>query len=46
MKDMRDYLNLMLTNVIHSMNPSPIIIHKNCENLPMNEQFPESMIYL
>ena len=46
MKDMRDYLNLMLTNIIHSMNPSLIIIHKNCENLSMNKQFPESIIYL
>ena len=43
MKNMRDYLNLMLTNIIHSMNPSPIIIHKH---LSMNEQFPDSMIYL
>ena len=43
MKDMRDYLNLMLTNIIHSMNPSLIIIHKN---LSMSELFPESIIYL
>ena len=46
MKDMRDCLNLMLTNIIHSINPSLIIIPKNCENLSMNEEFPESIIYI